>query len=144
MAQRKPSPTPASRKPAPRSAPAKRPPAKKKPGKSIVNQKQTPWGLIAIVAVVVVFAAGIIVYAVVHNSSKTSANGGCTKMIGNNSTSYLNELQCAADIQGVTFKAISEKNHVQTNVTYDATPPMGGNHSPYWADCAGTVYPNAI
>src|SRR5262249_60482803 len=82
MAQRKPPTTPASRKATPRSAPAKRPPAKKKPGKSIVNQKQTPWGLIAIVAVVVVFAAGIIVYAVVHNSSKTSANGGGTKKKG--------------------------------------------------------------
>ena len=33
-----------------------RPPAKKKPGKSIVNQKQTPWGLIATTAVVLIFA----------------------------------------------------------------------------------------
>src|SRR5215469_18083258 len=100
MAQRKPPTTPASRKATPRSDAAKRPPAKKKPGKSIVNQKQTPWGLIATVVVVVVFAAGIIIYAVAHNSSKKSANGGCTKMIGNNSTSYLNQLQCAKDIEG--------------------------------------------
>jgi Protein of unknown function (DUF3105) len=140
MAQRKPSTTSASRKAAPRSAPAKRPPAKKKPGKSIVNQKQTPWGLIATVAVVVVFAAGIIVYAVVHNSSKKS----CTKMIGNNSTTYLNELQCARDIQGVTFKPQADRNHVQGTVKYDSSPPVGGNHSQYWADCTGTVYANAI
>src|SRR5215471_2351756 len=125
MAQRKPPPTPpsrkatpSSRKAAPPSAPAKRSPAKK-PGKSIVNQKQTPWGLIATVVVVVVFAAGIIIYAVVHNSSKTSANGGCTKMIGNNSTTYLNELQCARDIEGVTFKPQADRNHVQGTIKYD-------------------------
>jgi hypothetical protein len=140
MAQRKPSTTSASRKAASRSAPAKRPPAKKKPGKSIVNQKQTPWGLIATVAVVVVFAAGIIVYAVVHSSSKKS----CTKMIGNNSTTYLNELQCARDIQGVTFKPQADRNHVQGTIKYDSAPPVGGNHSQYWADCTGTVYANAI
>ena len=144
MAQRKPSTTPASRKPAPRSAPAKRPPTKKKPGKSIVNQKQTPWGLIATVVAVVVFAAGIIVYAVVHSSSKKSANAGCTKMIGNNSTTYLNELQCARDIQGVTFKPQADRNHVQGTIKYDSSPPVGGNHSQYWADCSGTVYAAAI
>lgn len=149
MAQRKPSTTPASRKAAPRPAPAKRPPAKnapakKKPGKSIVNQKQTPWGLIATVAVVVVFAAGIIVYAVANSSSHHSANGGCTAMIGNNSTSYLNELQCARDIQGVTFKPQPNRNHVQGTIKYDSSPPVGGNHSQYWADCSGTVYAEAI
>jgi hypothetical protein len=152
MAQRKPSTTPASRKAAPTSrkaaappsAPAKRPPAKKKPGRSIVNQKQTPWGLIAAVAVVVVFAAGIIVYAVVHNSSKKSANGGCTTMIGNNPTTYLNQLQCTKDIEGVTFKPQANRNHVQGTIKYDSSPPVGGNHSQYWADCSGTVYAAAI
>ena len=144
MAQRKPSTTPASRKAAPRPASANRPPVKKKPGKSIVNQKQTPWALIATVVVVVVFAAGIIVYAVVHSSSKKSANGGCTQMIGNNPTSYLNELQCARDIQGVTFTPQANRNHVQGTIKYDSSPPVGGNHSQYWADCSGTVYAAAI
>lgn len=31
-----------------------------KPGKSIVNQKQTPWGLILTLTLVVLFAAGVI------------------------------------------------------------------------------------
>ncbi|MBN9620481.1 MAG: DUF3105 domain-containing protein, partial [Actinobacteria bacterium] len=26
----------------------------------------------------------------------------------------------------------------------NATPPVGGNHAPVWADCTGTVYPNPI
>ena len=34
--------------------------------------------------------------------------------------------------------------HVEGNLTYTNSPPIGGNHSQYWADCTGTVYPNAI
>jgi len=119
-----------------------RPPAKKKPGKSIVNQRQTPWGLIAITATIVLFAAAIVVYVVVNKKDTPSA--ACSKMIGNNSESFLNENQCAHDIQGVTFHEEPNRNHVQGVVTYDVTPPVGGNHSPYWADCAGTVYAKAI
>jgi hypothetical protein len=152
MAQRK-SPSRTSPKPGAgkNAVPASKTPAKsitrppvKKPGKSIVNQRQTPWGLIATTALIVVFAAAIVVYAVATQKSKPAANGGCTAMIGSNSTSYLNELKCAADIQGVTFKAEPNRNHVQGVLTYDATPPVGGNHSPIWGDCSGTVYPNPI
>jgi hypothetical protein len=139
MAQRNPAPAKSAK-----AAPTKRPPAKKKPGKSIVQQKQTPWGLIVTAVVIVLFAGGIVAYVVANHKTAASANGGCSKMIGSNSTTYLNELKCAADIQGVTFKQESSRNHVSTTVQYDATPPVGGNHSPIWADCAGTVYPNAI
>lgn len=122
-----------------------RPPVKKKPGKSIVNQKQTPWGLIITTVLIVVFAAGIVTYAVAsHKSNQPSASGGCSAMIGNNSTTYLNELKCAADIQGVTFKAEANRDHKTGVLQYDTAPPIGGNHSPYWADCSGTVYPQAI
>ncbi|MBO0882476.1 MAG: hypothetical protein J2P17_19515 [Mycobacterium sp.] len=47
-------------------------PSPRRPGKSIVNQKQTPWGLIVTVAVIVLLAAGVITYAVVSHSG----NGG--------------------------------------------------------------------
>jgi hypothetical protein len=127
-----------------RSTTGARPPVKKKPGKSIVNQKQTPWGLIITTIVLVAFAASIVVIAIATHKDKPAANGGCSKMIGDNKTSFLNELQCAKDIQGVTFKQEPNRTHVQGNLTYDATPPVGGNHSQYWADCTGTVYPEAI
>jgi hypothetical protein len=159
MAQRKTTP-PVSKKPAtgkPGAArsgatkPGVKPAAKasasrpaKKPGKSIVNQKQTPWGLISVTVVIVLFAVGIVTYAVASHKDKPAANGGCTKMIGSNKTSYLNELQCAADIQGVTFKQEPNRNHVEGVIKYDSTPPVGGNHSQYWADCTGTVYAAAI
>jgi hypothetical protein len=35
--------------------------------------------------------------------------------------------------------------HIVTGtVNYPQSPPIGGNHSPYWADCNGTVYPQPI
>jgi hypothetical protein len=117
---------------------------KKKPGKSIVNQRQTPWGLIAITVAIVLFAAAIVVAVVATHKSSPKANGGCNKMIGNNKQSFLNENKCAADIQGVTFSPIADRSHVTTTVKYATTPPDGGNHSPYWADCSGTVYPEPI
>ena len=155
MAQQRKAPPPSSRKtggasrPAGRStataSPPGRPPAKKKPGKSIVNQKQTPWGLIITTIVIVLFAGSIVTYVVANKKTTAKPNAGCTAMIGKNKTSYLNELKCAKDIGGVTFKPEAERNHVSTGtVKYDTTPPIGGNHSPYWADCAGTVYPAAI
>ena len=127
-----------------KAAPPPRPPARRKPGKSIVNQKQTPWGLIAVVAVIVLFAAAIVVAVIATHKSKPAANAGCSAMIGKNSTTYLNELKCAKDIQGVVFKPEANRTHVTGAVSYDTSPPIGGNHSPYWGDCSGTVYTNAI
>ena len=139
MAQRKP-PTSSSRKTPtkassarPPSKGAARPPVKKKPGKSIVNQRQRPWGLIVTTAVVVIFAVAIIAYAVTRSKSS------------NSSTSFLNELPDAKAIPGLTFEQEASRTHVTTGgVKYDSSPPVGGDHSGYWADCSGTVYANPI
>ncbi len=142
MAQRKPSTTSTSKKSPPRDRPAakasgarpptKRPPTKR-PGKSIVNQKQTPWGLIATTAAVVVFAAAIIVYAVTQHKSTSSKDPWSQP-----------ELVDAKSISGLVYKAEPNHNHVNGVIKYDTSPPTGGDHSPVWADCTGTVYPNAI
>jgi hypothetical protein len=111
-----------------------RPPAKK-PGRSIVNQKQTPWALIVTTAVIVVFAVGIVVFAVSqHKSSPSSSSNPYTQP----------ELAAAKQIPGVTYKQEPNHTHEQGVLKYDASPPVGGNHSQYWADCSGTVYKNAI
>ena len=44
----------------------------------------------------------------------------------------------------MTYRVEPNHNHVQGAIKYDASPPVGGNHSQYWVDCTGTVYPNAI
>ena len=150
MAQRKPSTTSTSKKspagnrtaagnrPAADKRPAGRPgatrPPAKRPGKSIVNQKQRPWGLIATTIAVVVFAALIIVYAVTR-PHKTSASSDPYRQP---------EIADAKSISGVIYKVEPNHNHVNGVVKYDTSPPTGGDHSPVWADCTGTVYPNAI
>jgi hypothetical protein len=91
----------------------------------------------------VLFAAAVIVVVVVtHNSSKSDAGGGCGNSA--NARYCLPEVQAAKDIPGVTYKKEVNHNHVGGTVHYDATPPIGGNHSPYYADCDGTVYPQPI
>ncbi|MFG2296560.1 DUF3105 domain-containing protein [Streptomyces sp. NPDC048603] len=36
------------------------------------------------------------------------------------------------------------RNHVETQVKYEMTPPVGGDHHPRWMNCDGDVYPSAI
>jgi hypothetical protein len=136
---------PAGASPSKAGAPRKPPP--RKPGKSIVNQKQRPWGLIWSTIAVLAFAGAVIGVVVATHKSSNSAGGGngnCTAMIGSNPVTYLNELQCAKQIKGVTFRPEANRNHEVGSITYDASPPVGGNHSPYWVDCTGTVYDNPI
>jgi hypothetical protein len=122
-----------------------RKPPQRKPGKSIVNQKQTPWGMIASVVGVVAFAAAVIVVVVVTHKSGSNDNGkpGCANPA--NANYCRPELAAAKQINGVTYKKEPNHTHVYSGtVHYDSTPPIGGNHSPYWADCNGTVYAQPI
>jgi hypothetical protein len=121
----------AAKKPATGSS---RPPARK-PTKSIVNQKQRPWGLIVTTAVIVLFAVGVVVAVVAtRKSSTTDPKNPYTRP----------EIAAAKAINGVVYKAEPNHNHVFTTVKYDTSPPTGGNHSQIWADCDGTVYSQAI
>jgi hypothetical protein len=116
---------------APRSAPQKRP---SKSGRSIVHQKERPWGLIVTTVVIVLLAVGVIGYAVLHKPAAHFVAG-----------SYTNpEIPDAKAISGLIYHQEPNHTHVEGNITYDTSPPTGGNHSQYWADCNGTVYPNAI
>lgn len=112
-----------------------RPPANKARSKSIVNQKQTPWGVIITAIVLVLFAGGIIAFALTRGGSDT-----------NNSKDPYRQpaLADAMKISGVTYKVEADHTHKSGVLKYDAAPPIGGNHNGYWADCTGTVYDNAI
>ena len=122
---------PTARPESKRPSNAQRPAPPRKPGKSIVNQKQRPWGLITAAVLVVVFAAVVVTYAVTRTSKQTSPYKQPA-------------LADATKISGVTYRVEPNHNHVQGAIKYDASPPVGGNHSQYWVDCTGTVYPNAI
>jgi hypothetical protein len=102
--------------------------ARKAQSRKVVNKRQTPWGLIVTTAVVVLVAIGVIGYAVSHSSHKSAASG----------------VAAANKIPGIQHYTGLTRNHVTTTVNYPQSPPVGGNHSPVWADCTGTVYPNPI
>ena len=125
--------------------PAQRPPARKKK-KSIVNQKQTPWGLIISAIAVVVFAAAVV--GVVVATRKSGPTYAATVKDGQSvkaSDPYRQpELAAAEKIKGVTYTVEAQHTHVEGHIKYTSSPPVGGDHSQYWADCTGTVYPKAI
>jgi hypothetical protein len=79
---------------------------------------------------------------VTHKTNSVAS--GCSKSIGKSKTAFLNENECASKITDLKFYPTPDRNHVTTTVTYPQTPPVGGNHSPYWADCSGTVYAEPI
>jgi hypothetical protein len=160
MAQRKSPPKPAAKKgpsrpsgkpagvstskPTPGAGPRKAPP--RKPGKSIVNQKQRPWGLIWSTIAVIAFAGAVIgVVIATHKSSSTptsSSSGG--QSVQKNNPYRQPALPAAMAINGVTYRVEGNHTHVQGVIKYDASPPIGGNHSQIWANCNGQVYDHQI
>ena len=119
-----------------------RPPTRK-PGKSIVNQKQTPWGLIITTIVLVLFAGGIVTYAVTRSSDKGSSSSSVCTSTGN--VCYVQpEVAAAKKIKGVEYHQEPNHNHVAGVVKYDRTPPTGGNHNQLWAPCDGVVYTHQL
>ena len=122
--------------------PMRKPPAK---GRSIVNQKQTPWGLIATTAAIVVFAAAV-VWVVVASSGGSSGSSSTTggQKVDVNDPYRQPALPAAMKIKGVTYRVEGQHDHVTGTIKYDSSPPVGGNHSQYWASCTGTVYDHQI
>ncbi len=143
---------PAGRNPA-ATGPAKgnrtTPVAKRKPGKSIVNQRQTPWGLIAAVAIVALFAVGVIA-VVVQRSHKSSA-AGSGQIIPATPTGAITVQQQPKQVanatgvpgvlawdtngwpgNGATHPGALEHQHVTGPVTYAEIPPVGGPHNATW------------
>ncbi|HEX2904603.1 MAG TPA: DUF3105 domain-containing protein [Jatrophihabitans sp.] len=97
--------------------------------KKIVSQRQTPWGLISVTVIILVLAVAVIGYAV-HQGSKKSSSAASSD---------------PNKIAGIVHKTFASGDHKTTVIDYGPdSPPFGGPHSPIWADCTGTVYPNQI
>jgi len=129
-----------------------RPGNKKKPGKSIVNQKTTPWGLIITTIVIVAFAGAIIGVVVASSGGKKSSGNFAATNAEGQSVSAADpyrqpELPAAKAIKGVTYTVEGDHDHVNGLVNYHrpaGEPPIGGDHSQIWANCTGTVYSSQI
>ncbi|MFD8596293.1 DUF3105 domain-containing protein [Kitasatospora sp. NPDC059646] len=52
--------------------------------------------------------------------------------------------QAKSPIEGVKTWDNLSRTHVQTEVKYPQTPPVGGDHNPVWATCMGNVYDQPI
>jgi hypothetical protein len=78
-------------------------------------------------------------------TSTTSGSGTAAPPSSTTSASAApGELPAAAAIRGVTYHPEPDRTHATGVVRYDTTPPVGGRHNAYWADCTGTVYPQPI
>lgn len=104
---------------------------RRKPPPPLVVSKPKPWGLIAGTLVVVLFAVGVLGYAIyrVNQSSKNTPEA---------------KADSARSIQGVQTVSYQGSQHQEGVINYDKSPPFGGPHNATWADCTGTVYPNPI
>ena len=135
----------AAAKSASEAAAARRAATARKPGKSIVNQKQTPWGLIIATVAIVLFAGAVVgVVIATHKSGGGSTTGNSIHTVNKNDPWRQPALPAAMSIKGVTYTVEGSHNHVTGTVKYDKSPPVGGNHSQYWANCNGVVYDHQI
>ncbi|XVQ07965.1 DUF3105 domain-containing protein [Spirillospora sp. CA-255316] len=92
--------------------------ARNRAQRSVLNQRQVPWGAIAFFSVIGLVAAVAIGYAFVQ-SRPSSAD---------------------ASIAGLIQKDGLAQGHTSSAVQYDTTPPMGGDHDPVWQNCDSQVY----
>jgi Protein of unknown function (DUF3105) len=115
----------------------------KRPVKAVSAKPGLPWGVIATVTAVAVFCVGIIGYAAWKSNSdnkhKTSADQKIQKQID-----AASKKRPEPHIQGVAAKQFTSQQHQSGVLKYDDSPPFGGPHNPNWADCMGTIYPQAI
>jgi Protein of unknown function (DUF3105) len=104
---------------------------RRKPPAPIAVAKPKPWGLIAATLVVVLFAAGVLGYAIyrVNQSSKNTPEAKASS---------------ARSIQGIQTATYQGSVHQDGVIKYDKSPPFGGPHNATWADCTGTVYSTPI
>lgn len=125
--------------------PGQRPP---KPGRSIVNQQRTPWGLIVAVAAVVVFAVVVTAMVMSRSSNHHTSSGQVVPMSLTGATTIEKAANRVADTSGIDgvlawdttgwpgdgkiHAGALEHDHVAGPVRYAEVPPVGGPHSEVW------------
>lgn len=132
-----------------RATPAAHP--ARKPGRSIVDQRRTPWALIITVGVLVVFACSVVAIAVSrggHKTAKASAGGEITPSALTGTATTEKAANRVADTSGIdgvlawdttgwpgdgsTHAGALQHDHVSGPVDYAVVPPVGGPHNATW------------
>jgi hypothetical protein len=108
---------------------------------AVVTQRSTPWGLIAGVLVVVLFAGAITWYLVAQSAASNARKAELAAF-----TPTEQNQDPSTQIPGVQVIPYAGQQHVTPTqrVAYTHSPPFGGAHDGYWAACNGVVYPTAV
>jgi hypothetical protein len=109
---------------------------------AVVTQRSTPWGLIAGVLVVVLFAGAVFGYAYFQGQARDDRASALAPF-----TATAENHDPSKTIPGVvvvdTYKG---GQHIRPDqqVAYTHSPPFGGAHDFAWATCTGVVYPQPV
>lgn len=108
---------------------------------AVVSHRSTPWGLIAGIMVVVLFAGALTWYLVDRSSTANARKAELAAY-----TPSQDNQDPSTKIPGVLVVKYSGGLHVTPDVriAYTHSPPLGGSHDGYWAACTGVVYPTAV
>ena len=102
----------------------------------VTSTKPKPWGTVAAVLAVLVFALGIFGYLFTQYEGRRAYTP-----TGDNKDP-------STQIEGVVTQNYGEANrgHIGSDkrVAYDRSPPFGGPHDGTWAACNGVVYETAV
>ncbi len=100
---------------------------------SAVRGRSTPWGMISLILVVVLFAGGLGWYLVAKANAPSY-------------TPSERNQDPSTQIAGVQVIKYTGGNHVlpDQRVAYTHSPPFGGAHDGFWAACNGVVYPTPV
>jgi hypothetical protein len=108
---------------------------------AVVSHRSTPWGMIAAVMVVVLFAAVIFGYAFLRNEEKADRSAALAPF-----APTAENQDPSTKIPGIQVVKYEGGQHIDPNVqvAYTHSPPFGGTHDYSWAACNGVVYPNPV
>ncbi|QNG55591.1 DUF3105 domain-containing protein [Pseudonocardia petroleophila] len=108
---------------------------------AVVTRRSTPWGLIAGVVAVVVFAGAVFGYAFVQNQANAERLSALAPF-----TPTAENPDPSTQIEGVQVVEYTGGQHVDpvTQVAYTNSPPFGGAHDAVWAACNGVVYDQPV
>ena len=122
----------ATSRPASRTAAAKGGKGRK-PIKPVKVSGGRSWGPIAVIAAVVLIAAGIIGYGVWASIKSSEPMEEQAK-----------DIKGVVDYRAQKNPQIDARDHKNGPLTYVTNPPVGGAHNPLWQNCMGDIYTEPI